>query len=338
MTCLFRLLFVFCLFSASQTMSLVWAQAPAKTSGVAQRRLWGQFLTDSIEIGRPFQYALTYRHSPKAEVLFPDTSQHFFPFRVKEVSVWPTKTVGEGARAVSRDSAVYTLISFETDSIQVLQVPIRLVNVSDCTYLNTQVDTVFLRSHLTTPVAGTTSPRNVTLASETKLTTLQQQFNYPLLGEAMVGVGALMALIYLLFGQTLRRKWTLYQLYQGQQRFIREYNRLIQRLDASTASETANQAIVMWKSYLEQLEGLPYASLTTPEIAERTGDDRVADALREADRMIYGGEFSVQSSEALIVLRNVAVVTYQRQRFIAQTSTVADTPDDASEETESTVS
>ncbi|WP_338874527.1 hypothetical protein WBJ53_02810 [Spirosoma sp. SC4-14] len=286
-----------------------------------QPSLKGQFLTDSIEIGRPFRYALTYRHPPTAEVLFPDTAYHFLPFRVKEVTVSPTLTTGEGKIAVSRDSAVYTLISFETDSVQLLQVPIRLVNANDCTVIMSQIDTVFLRTHLKSPGSKSKFPKNLSLASETELAKLQQQFNYPVLGEVLLAAWALLTLIYLLFGRQMRRKWHLYQLYLHQKRFLRDYTKLSQQLSAENASEVANQAVIIWKTYLEELERQPYASLTTPEIAERTGDERVADALREADRMIYGGEFSGQAFDALRVLRTVAVQAYRRRRSSIQEAT-----------------
>ncbi|MCK8491429.1 hypothetical protein M0L20_06160 [Spirosoma sp. RP8] len=307
MTHTLQLISSLCLFAVS-----VWAQPPAK------RTLNGQFLDDSIEIGRPFRYAVTYRHVPTAEVLFPDTAVHFLPFRVKEISVFPTQTTGQGPLAVSRDSAVYTLVSFETDSAQLLQVPIRLVNANDCTSLMTQIDTVFLRSKLTLPRSGTAPTQSLTLASETQLARLQQQFNYPVLVEALLVAGALLTLINLLFGRSIRHQWQIYQLYQQHKRFLQEYNRLSQLLSADTAPDMANQAIVIWKTYLESLEKQPYASLTTPEIAERTGDERVADALREADRMIYGGTFSAQSQDALQVLLKVAVQAYHRQRNVLQ--------------------
>ena len=307
----------FLLMLSQWTLPLVWAQPPVRLPK-------GQFLTDSIEIGRPFRYALTYRHTPSAEVLFPDTSLNFKPFRVKEVTVSPTETTGEGAKAISRDSAVYTLISFETDSVQLLQVPIRVLNLTDCTTLMSQLDTVFLRSRLTALRSGMATAQSLTLASETQLAPLQQQFNYPLLIEVVAAIGASITLLYLLFGRLARRQWHLFQLRQHHVRFLRDYNRLTRQLNASTVADIANQAVIRWKTYLEELENQPYASLTTPEIAERTGDDRVGDALREADRMIYGNAFSERSPDALRLLRDVAAQAYHRRRNLFQSSEAAD--------------
>lgn len=284
----------------------------AQNRSLRQAPLQGYFLADSIEIGRPFQYSLTYRHPAIKDVLFPDTAQHFSPYQVEKVVVFPTQTTGTGAMAVSRDSAVYTLISFETDTIQRLQVPIRIIGDADCTTFWSRVDSVFLRSKL--PLAKSDSVRLPTpkLATETDLATLQQQFNYLALATGFSLAGFVAFLVYALFGRTISRQWRLYQLNRQHLRFLNEYNRFCRNINSYTASETANQAIVLWKVYLEHLDSLPYTSMTTPELAEQMADDRVTDALREADRMIYGGSFSPQSQPALRLLGEVATQTYRR--------------------------
>lgn len=285
----------------------LWAQRPV-----------GHFLTDSIEIGRPFRYALTYRHAPGIDVLFPDTSRHFAPYRVQDVAVFTTETTGSGPKAVSCDSAVYTLVSFETDSAQLLQVPVRLLNPMDCTALFTQPDTIFLRSKLPRTLVDSTGIQSLNLATATKLAPLQQQLNYPVLVIGVVLLFLAGSVIYSVFGRILERQARLYRLNRRHLRFLREYNRLSRNSNPVTAADTANQAVVLWKTYLERLERRPYASLTTPEIAEQVNDERVANALREVDRMIYGGSYSPESQPALRVLSDVATQAYHRQRTTLQ--------------------
>ncbi|GAB4027163.1 hypothetical protein [Spirosoma gilvum] len=276
--------------------------------------LYGQFLTDTIEIGRPFQFALTYRHPAIKDVLFPDTALHFAPYRVERVVVFPTQTSGVGFNAISRDSAVYTLVSFETDSVQRLQVPVRVIGDVDCTRYWTQTDSVFLKSKLTPSTADSTHTPVAKLATETKLAALQQQFNYLALATGFALVSIVSLLLYGLFGQAIRRQWRLYQLNRQHLRFLNEYNRFCRSINSYTASDIANQAVVLWKTYLERLDLLPYTSMTTPELAERMADDRITDALREADRMIYGGSFTPQSQPALRLLGEIATQTYRRAR------------------------
>lgn len=281
----------------------------------------GRFLTDSIDIGRPFQYALTYRHPPTADLLFPDTASRFLPYIVRNVAVFTTRTTGTGLDAVSIDSAVYTLLSFETDSVQLLRVPVRLINAVDCTDLFAPADTVFLRSKLQVDTVGSAGYLSGGLAAETTLVPLQQQFNYPVLGLFVAAVALMSGLLYGIFGRAVRRQWRLYRINRRHQRFLGEFNRLISRIDADSAADTANQAVITWKTYLEVIERQSYSSLTTSEIAEQMADERVTVALREADRMIYGGAFSAQSAGSLRVLSDVATQRYQRRRANLQVPT-----------------
>ncbi|GAB3034104.1 hypothetical protein [Spirosoma pulveris] len=294
----------FCLFSGSGRGQMPPRQFPPK----------GYFLTDSIEIGRPFRYSLTYHHAPTVDVLFPDTALAFTPYRVQKVAVFATQTTGNGPKALSRDSAVYTLVSFETDSVQLLRVPVRTINAVDCTAQWTLTDTVFLRSKLTRSLSDSLAPRSLTLATETTLAPLQQQFNYGALLIGFLGVSLVVGALYLLFGSLARQQWRLYILNRRHARFLREYTRLNERISPLTAAEIANQAVVMWKMYLEQLDPQPYSSLTTSELADRFHDERVTNALRDADQMIYGGTFTAQSQSALLVLRDVATEMYIRSR------------------------
>ena len=280
----------------------------------------GRFLTDSIDIGRPFKYALTYRHPPTTDLLFPDTASQFVPYRVEKVALFATRTTGIGFDAVSVDSAVYTLLSFETDSVQMLRVPVRLMNAVDCTAIFTQTDTVFLRSQLGFAPGGLTNYSSLTPVAETPLAPLQQQFNYPVLGLFVIALALTTGLLYGIFGRTIRRQWRLYRLNRRHRQFLREFNRLNQTISADNAANTANQAIISWKTYLEKIEKRPYSSLTTSEIAGRVNDERVTNALREADRMIYGGGFSEQSAASLRVLSDVATQQYLHRRADLESS------------------
>lgn len=266
----------------------------------------GQFLDDTIEVGRPFRYALTVRHRAAQDVFYPDTARHFAPFLVQRLAVFPTKTVN----GVSLDSAVYTLVSFEVSRARVLQVPVYLANGADCTALLSSPDTVFLQS----AVLATARPDTLQLTADADLTPLPQEFNYGYLTVALGIVGVMAAAIYILFGSLLRQRWQRYLLARYHTRFLTAYNQLTRNLGPESTGDTTNQAIVSWKKYLEALEKKPYTSLTSREIADRIGDDRLAGALHETDRMIYGGSFTDQSPLALRVLRDVAVTAYQRRR------------------------
>lgn len=276
----------------------------------------GQFLTDSIEIGRPFRYALCFQHPIAEDVLFPDSTA-FAPFLVREKAFLPTRSDTQ----ISTDSAVYTLVSFETQPQLTLRVPLYIVGPGDCTVVFSSIDTVFFRSRL-----QTARPDTLRLETSTQVTPLRQELNYPVLLGVLGTIGLIISVVYALFAQTINRQLTFFRLRRQHRSFLREYNRLIRTLSADSATEIANQAVVRWRNYLESLEQQPYSTMTTPEIVQRitnrqptlpgvSGQD-VEDALKTADRMIYGGTYTDQSSESMRLLRTVASMIYHQRRAV----------------------
>lgn len=274
----------------------------------------GQFLTDSIEIGRPFRYALSFHHPISEDVLFPDSTA-FAPFMVREKSFLPTRSDAQ----ISTDSAVYTLVSFEVQPQLTLRVPLYIVGPADCTVVFSSTDTVFFRSRF-----QTTRPDTLRLQTSTKIAPLRQELNYPVLLVVLGVIGLLAGLIYALFARTINRQLALFRLRQRHLSFLREYNRLIRTLSADSATEVAYQAVVRWRNYLEGLEKQPYSTMTTPEIVERItkresglpgiSEQNVEEALKTADRMIYGGTYTNQSIESMQLLRTVAILIYEQRR------------------------
>jgi hypothetical protein len=274
----------------------------------------GRFLTDSFEVGRPFRYALSFRHPVNEDVLFPDSTV-FAPFVVREKAYLPTRSDAE----ISTDSAVYTLVLFETRPQLTLRVPLYVVGGTDCTLVYSSVDTVFFRSRLPTARLDT-----LRLQTDTQIIPLRQELNYPLLVFVLGGLGMLGGLIYALFGRLITRQLRLFRLRQRHRTFLREYNRIVQQIRVEASAEGAYQAIIRWKNYLQQVEQQPYASMTTPELVERISMRDVAlpniqgrsvlEALRTVDRMIYGGTYSNQADESLDLLREVAVAIYEQRR------------------------
>lgn len=303
--------------------SLYAQQLPVSSMVIATPRPEGHFLTDSFEVGRPFRYSLSVWHPAHQEVVFPDTARQFAPFLVRDIDIYPTRTDTTG----SLDSAVYTLVSFETAPAYLLRMPVYLVNPVDCTALWASTDTIFLRSAL-----QTSRPDTLQLATTTTLVPVKQMFNYPYLLTALLIAALTAGIIYSIFGRSIERHWALYLLYQRHVRFLKEYNQLIRGMDPETAADTANRMVVLWKTYLQKLKNKSFTSLTTREIIEHIADDRLGDALKEVDRMVYGGTFSPQSQAALRVLRDVATHAYYRRRAKIKASGTAVSQPDVTDE------
>lgn len=261
----------------------------------------GRFQTDSIELGRPIDYTLSYHHSPSAEVFFPDTTYNFYPFEIIRRNIFPTSTTN----GVSTDSVVYTLVTFDIRKTQKLELPIYLLSKRDCTAVYSLADSVFLKEMIKTSVDS------LQLKTDTKLLALSQQVNYPKILTYLLGLLGIVLIIYAFFGRFIRKQYTLFLFGRRHKDFQTNYKKFTR----STLDDvTIGKALVLWKKHLEWLEKRPYTSYTTKEIISRLPSERLEEALREVDSAIYGGILSTQMPLAMNVLLDKATELYKNRR------------------------
>lgn len=261
----------------------------------------GKFQTDSIEIGRPIDYTLSYHHSPSAEVFFPDTTYNFYPFAIVRRNIFPTSTTN----GVSVDSVVYTLVTFEITKNQKLGLPIYLLSKRDCTAVYSLADSVFLKEMIKTSVDS------LQLKADTKLLPLSQQVNYPKLLTYILGLLGATLIIYAFFGRYIRKQYTLFLFGRRHKDFQTNYKKFTR----STLDDvTIGKALVLWKKHLEWLEKRPYTSYTTKEIILRLPSESLEEALKEVDSAIYGGILSTQMPLSMNILLEKATELYKNRR------------------------
>ena len=263
-------------------------------------------MTDTIEIGSPFQYVLSLRHAPNKDVFFPSTNAKYGPFTFVKQEYFDTQTDASG----SLDSAVYTLISFDNRPVQLLSLPVYVLSNADCTAVFTQPDSVVLKSILPLKINGTT-----TLRASDFVLPLKQQLNLPLILLVVISVCVVAGSIYGLFRKRIRRLWQWYLLFAGQREFSGTFNRLVRNLQGKNGLESAEKSVIIWKKYLEKIEKRPFTTYTTREISDNFADNQtLADALREIDSVIYGGTDPKQAARPLDTLRALALQRYQMRQ------------------------
>jgi hypothetical protein len=261
----------------------------------------GKFLIDSIEVGRPFNYALSYHHAPSAEVFFPDTTYNFYPFELVKRNFSPTSTNNN----ISVDSVVYTLVTFDIGKTQKLNLPIYLLTKRDCTAVFSLPDSVFLKEMIKT------STDSLSLKTDTKLLPLNQQLNYPQILTYLLGILGVIGLIYAFFGKFIRKQYRLFLFGRKHKDFVSNYKRLTR---STLDDKTIGKSLVLWKNHLEWLEKRPYSSYTSKEIIIRLPNERLEEALREVDSAIYGGILSTQMPVAMNVLLDKAIELYKKRK------------------------
>ena len=283
---------------------LMLGMMPGGAGLLAQELPVGRFLADSIRIGSPVIYSLSYRHSPEEVLIFPDTSYDFKPFELIDKKFFPTRTNASG----SLDSVVYTLMSFEIDPVQTLRLPVYIISEKDSTPAFATPDTVYLREMIIGSVDS------LSLKANTRYRPLKYETNYSFLLLLLLGSLLLFGLFALLFGKQIRTRFHLYRLERRHLAFLQEFRQLSSQLTTGETVLLLEKGVVYWKGYIESLSGKPYSTYTTKEISDSIPDLPLSKALKHVDRTVYGGLPYDLSSDAMAALQDFAVRLYEKRR------------------------
>lgn len=294
---------------------LAWAcLCPAKAQNTAQQQairrqimLKGSFLPSqpnnkerpiSVKVGEYVNYALVVQYPEEMELRFPDSLYNYAPFEFIKKIYFPTTTKNK----VSTDSTIYQLATYETDSIQSLALPIYVLKDGDTTLVYTEVDSVIVSPVLVT-ISDTTK-----LIANTNYNAVKQVINYPYI---IIGVGTLVVLIivlYLIFGERIRKAYYLGRLKRNYERFATQFEKYLQNV---LDSKQIEKGLGIWKSYLENLQDIPYTTYTSKEIEEKIHDKELTLSLKHLDRAIYGNMIDESIKPSLSFLFQYARKAYQ---------------------------
>ncbi|QNH63568.1 hypothetical protein [Hymenobacter sediminicola] len=273
----------------------------------------GRFLRPTTRIGEIIEYELSYRHEPGLNVIFPDSTATYAPFEYVGKKYQPTRT----RQGISLDRTVYQLRTFSLDSVQRLQLPVTILRGRDTLLVPSTVANVTLKRAVPQLADGATP----TLRQNTVLLPVKPAFNYP---YWLAGATLLLLVLggaALVFGRRWRQRYQLYKVRKNHVYFLAQYARHVERFTLSRSLTNMERAITLWKNYLTNLENNTISSLTTREIvAHYQNDADVRLALRLADRVIYGNQFSEDDTEtdlAFDLLRSFAERRFElvRQRL-----------------------
>ena len=256
----------------------------------------GRFQKDTVKIGEQVPYSFSVHYPSSRSVVFPDSTFTFAPFELERKIYFPTRT----SHHTSVDSAVYFLATYELDSVQLLSLPVFVLQRNDCTSVYARPDTLFV-STLVKVIPESVAAKDLPLKSNADYLGVQWLLNYPLLlviGGVLI---VLLIVVWIVFGRKLRRYFLLRRLNKNHLDFLKRFARHIETLRTERAYTEAESALVDWKKYMESLVASPFTKFTTKEILQFAADETLGHALHAIDRMVYArdGSFSPESFERL---------------------------------------
>lgn len=247
----------------------------------------GRFQKDSVAIGEWVPFSLTARYPSAQQVVFPDSTFSFQPFELRKKQFYPTRT----SSGTSYDSAVYYLTTFEIDRVQRMRLPVFVLQAQDCVTVQSEQDSILL-SYRVSKVPDSVSVEQLPLKTNTAYQKVSWLFNYPVYSIVAVVLIILLVASWLIFGKSVRRYFTLKRLTKDYQRFLAEFSKSMERLSAEFTARKAEETLLLWKQYMENLDRQPFTKFTSREIYTVAGDKPLAQALQEIDRGIYGGRYA----------------------------------------------
>jgi hypothetical protein len=261
----------------------------------------GTFLSDSMVVGSPVKFALVYEHPHNvSDLLFPDSKFDFRPFKWLATNHFPTRV----SFNASVDSVVYTLVCFEIDSVFSLKLPVKAL-VSKKVFFSNQ-SKVFLK-----PLVKEKDLKNSLLKPSTAIYGVPLDFNFPkVIYFSVIGFFSAL-LLFLAFGKQIANQTKLFLFYKKQQEFAKEFKRMLKGV---RSQQNIGNGLVTWKEHMQWLMKVPFSSMTTKEITETMQNDRLEEALKEFDGVIYGGLISDHIPFAFHVLFDIASATYRQER------------------------
>lgn len=266
------------------------------------------FTKDSVALGEPISYYLTARYPESVMALFPDSTFKFSPFEFGRKQFFPTKTT----KGISYDSAVYTLSTFEIDRTQYLSLPVFVTTARDCTAFESARDSVFLIEQIKIPATDTVSLKNLPLKSNTLYERVFTQFNTFILG-IVIGVIVIAGIsTWVLFGERIRRYFQQRRLQRRHAQFTTDFISGIEKLQQTFSPSLAEQTVLTWKKYMEQLTEIPYTKYTTHELKGKLANSEISTSLSAVDRMVYG-QIQPESLDAFAHLKIEAENLYEKK-------------------------
>jgi hypothetical protein len=262
----------------------------------------GYFLKDTVKVGEPVSFAFSLKHPANMQVVFPDSAYDFSPFVFVSKEFFPTRTDS----LHSTDSAVYTLSTFELDSLPSLALPAYILLPSgDSLERWSEADTVLLFNNI--KVAENFLP-------STEPQKVMERFNYPYWGIGVAVVLTLLLFLNGVLGKPLNRAFKLLLMKQKHTAFLKAYDKWTVQVTKSPSAANSEKILTLWKKYIEKVDGVPYSTYTTREIAQYLPDEDLQKTLQTIDRFVYGGIAPEQMDKHLQRLRQQAEIIYETKR------------------------
>ena len=260
----------------------------------------GYFTKDSARLGERVGYVLKASYPQSAQLIFPDSTFDFSPFVFLEKKTFVSAT----KEGITQDSSVYFLSNFSLEPSSYLALPVFELNRYDSiTHYTTDAE-LKLKLNLDS------IPEQLQFKENNVYQPLDKPFNWFVFSAIIGGILLVVGILFFVFAERIKRLFRKNRERLRWIQFERKWKKLSDLLQQQPNQSTADEAVGLWKGYLEHLRSQPIQEWTSSEIAAALDDKEVFKALRSIDMIIYAGAEG-DTSAATTYLLEVAKANYR---------------------------
>lgn len=260
----------------------------------------GYFTQDSAQLGERVGFVLKANYPESAQLIFPDSTFDFSPFVFLEKKTFVSMT----SKGVTLDSTIYFLSNFSLEPSSFLSLPVfELDRYDSVTYFTNEAE-LKLKLNLDS------IPEQLQFKENNVYQPLDKPFNWFVFSTVIGGILLSFGILFFVFADRIKRLFRKNREKLRWLQFERKWKKLAESLQQNPNQTLADEAIGLWKGYLEHLRSQPIQEWTSSEIAAALEDTEVFKALRSIDLIIYADDEG-DTSAATTYLLEVARANYQ---------------------------
>lgn len=259
----------------------------------------GAFLKDSVKVGEHLHFSLCAVSNSSDQLVFPNETYAFTPFEFIEKKAFSTVTHDS---TQVKDSAIYTLRTFEMDSALILQLPVyKITAKGDSISYFHEPQEIKLKRVITSP------PSEIKVKETTAYQEIPLLTNWPLWTTILITLTIVLGIVLIFTGKPILRYFAIRRLTKKHQKFLLKFETSLQALAQQNGNAKPAPWLQEWKDHTGYLAKKPLKSYTTKDFKAYFPEETpLVNSLSTIDGVIYGGVKASNLPDAASELKTFA--------------------------------
>ena len=260
----------------------------------------GYFIKENKTIGDTIYFISTINYPKNIELIQPDSSNDYKTFEYIDKLIFPSLKIEDRVL----DSTIYLLRTFNTDTIQSLQLSSYIINNSDSLKITSTEDNLIISNQIKK------IDQSLKVKYNTFLSKINKLINYKYIAYIIAIILVIIGLTYILFGKKIVIFFKIHRLKKAFQSFESKFQKQQIIYKKEKSKYEIEKLLVIWKVFMEFISNKTYLSSTTKEIEKFNSNKKIISSLKEFDKTIYSPNKKTLESKDINNLFNEATYNF----------------------------